>query len=269
MVLTGGPYKMFYHYLAVQPWEPGFHPARAKAPKTAVWVKLHGVPIVCFHEAICLYLGSKIGRPIKVDPTTLLAARGKFARVCIEVDLSQPLPSSVDLDLEELPQSLISVEFEGLHKICFQCGEFGHTENYCRFKNPGKASPVGNPRSKAMIELTQTLKPNPEENDMTFGPWMVQQRKPRRQQQPCRSVEPLAGKPTISPKVQDPHKPVTKNQAQSLAPKIIANFGSHESRSNRFAVMSELMGEETDLLNSNMVTEPSLAGSSPQTEEST
>ncbi|GKU91977.1 hypothetical protein SLEP1_g5773 [Rubroshorea leprosula] len=264
-----GPYKMFDHYLAVQPWEPGFHPARAKAPKTAVWVKLHGVPIVCFHEAICLYLGSKIGKPIKVDPTTLLAARGKFARVCIQVDLSQPLPSSVDLDLEELPQSLIPVEFEGLHKICFQCGEFGHTENYCRFKNPGKASPVGNPSSKAMIELTQTLKPNQEENDMTFGPWMVQQRKPRRQQQPRRSVEPSAGKPTISRKVQDPHKPITKNQAQSLAPKIIANSGSHESRSNRFAVMSELMGEETDLLNSNMVTEPSLAGSLPQTEEST
>ncbi|GLT94240.1 hypothetical protein SLE2022_119920 [Rubroshorea leprosula] len=51
MVLTGGPYKLFDHYLAVQPWEPGFHPARAKAPKTAVWVKLHGVPIVCFYEA--------------------------------------------------------------------------------------------------------------------------------------------------------------------------------------------------------------------------
>ncbi|GLT29389.1 hypothetical protein SLA2020_042610 [Shorea laevis] len=154
MVLTGGPYKLFDHYLAVQPWEPRFHPTRAKAPKTAVWVKLHGVPIACFYEAICLYLGSKIGKPIKVDPATLLATRGKFARVCVEVDLNQPLPSSVDLDLEGLPQSLISIEFEGLHKICFHCGEFGHAEDHCRYKNPRHSSFESKPCAKAMIELT-------------------------------------------------------------------------------------------------------------------
>ncbi|GLT34633.1 hypothetical protein SLA2020_091380 [Shorea laevis] len=90
-VLTGGPYKFFDHYLAVQPWEPSFHPARAKAPKTAVWVKLYGVPSMCFHEAIVLYLASKVGKPIKVDSITLLGTREKFARVCVEVDLSQQL----------------------------------------------------------------------------------------------------------------------------------------------------------------------------------
>ncbi|GLT37492.1 hypothetical protein SLA2020_506690, partial [Shorea laevis] len=177
MVLTGGPYKFFDHYLAVQPWEPSFHPARAKAPKTAVWVKLYGVPSMCFHEAIVLYLGSKLGKPIKVDSITLLGVREKFARVCIEVDLSQQLPSSVALDLEELPQSLILVEYEGLHKICFHCGEYGHTEDICHFKNPGKSIPVSNPNAQAMIKLTQALQPNPAENHMVFGPWMVQQRK--------------------------------------------------------------------------------------------
>ncbi|GKU99555.1 hypothetical protein SLEP1_g12387 [Rubroshorea leprosula] len=145
MILSGGPYKLFDHYLAVQPWEPGFNPTRAKAPKTAIWVKLHGVPIVCFYEVICLYLGSKIGKPIKVDPTTLLATQGKFAQVCIEVDLSQQLPSSVDLDLEELPQSLILVE------------------------NLEKSPPVNNPSARAIIELSQTLKPEAEENNMAFA----------------------------------------------------------------------------------------------------
>ncbi|GLT26186.1 hypothetical protein SLA2020_012690 [Shorea laevis] len=174
MVLTKGPYQMFGHYLAVQPWEPGFHPVGAKAPKTTVWVKLHGVLIVCFYEAICLFLSSKIGKPIKVDSVTLLATKGKFARVCVEVDLSQLLPSSVDLDLEGLPQSLIPIEFEGLHKICFSCGEFGHTEEHCRYMNPGQSPLVNNPYAKAMIELTQTLKPNSEGNNMIFGPCMVQ-----------------------------------------------------------------------------------------------
>ncbi|GLU08867.1 hypothetical protein SLE2022_257510 [Rubroshorea leprosula] len=122
-ILTGGPYKIFDHYLAVQPWEPNFQPSRAQLPKTAIWVHLYGVPMECFHEAAVLYLGNKIGHAIKVDRTTLLAARGEFARVCVEVDLNEPLPSMIDLDLEELPQSLSLVKYEGLHKIFFECGE--------------------------------------------------------------------------------------------------------------------------------------------------
>ncbi|GLT32896.1 hypothetical protein SLA2020_075270 [Shorea laevis] len=80
------------------------------------------------------------------------------------------LPSSVDLDLEGLPQSLIPVEFEGLHKICFHCGEFGHSENHCHYKNLGHPPHISNPSSKAMIELTLTLKPNSDDNNMVFGP---------------------------------------------------------------------------------------------------
>ncbi|GLT25060.1 hypothetical protein SLA2020_002140 [Shorea laevis] len=75
-VLRGGPYKLFDHCLAVQPWEPNFQPSRAKLPKTAVWVHFYGVPMECFHEAVVLYLGNKIGRAIKADRTTLLATRG-------------------------------------------------------------------------------------------------------------------------------------------------------------------------------------------------
>ncbi|GLU04793.1 hypothetical protein SLE2022_219240 [Rubroshorea leprosula] len=132
-VLTGGPYKFFDHYLAVQPWEPNFQPSRAKLPKTAIWVKLYEVPMECYHEASILYLGNKIRRAIKVYRTTLLATRGEFARVCVEVDLNAPLPAIVDLDLEELPQSLIFVEYEGLHKICFDYGEFGHKKDNCHY----------------------------------------------------------------------------------------------------------------------------------------
>lgn len=72
-----------------------------------------------YHEVAVLYLGNKLGRAIKVDRMTLLATRGEFTRVCIEVDLNESLPSMINLYLEELPQSLILVEYEGLHKICF------------------------------------------------------------------------------------------------------------------------------------------------------
>ncbi|GLT81333.1 hypothetical protein SLA2020_527230 [Shorea laevis] len=251
-VLTGGPYKMFDHYLAVQPWEPGFHPARAKAPKTAVWIKLFGVPILCFYEAICMYLGSKIGKPIKVDPTTLLATRGQFARVCVEVDLSQPLPSSVDLDLEDLPQSLILVEYEGLHRICFHCGEFGHKMEYCRLKNPEVALPMSNPNAKAMVELTQALKPESVDNNMIYGPWMVQQRKQRRrtpQRRPSASIPNDA--PTSEPLiVEASNLPPTAQPKTTALDKHVNPVSPPPLNANRFEAIADIMDEDPNLQSS-------------------
>ncbi|GLT62211.1 hypothetical protein SLA2020_348650 [Shorea laevis] len=137
----------------------------------------------CYHEASILYLGNKIGKAIKVDRTTLLATCGEFARVCVEVDLNAPLPAIVNLDLEELPQSLIFVEYEGLHKICFDCGEFGHKKDNCHYSQQmtqtvetatARVYPnqgVGNER-RIIPEIT--------DNCMTYGPWMVPKRKPRK-----------------------------------------------------------------------------------------
>ncbi|GKV27878.1 hypothetical protein SLEP1_g36998 [Rubroshorea leprosula] len=255
-----------HEFEIIDPWEPGFHPARAKAPKTAVWVKLFGVPILCFYEAICMYLGSKIGKPIKVDPTTLLATRGQYARVCVEVDLSQPLPSSVDLDLEDLPQSLILVDYEGLHKICFHCGEFGHKMEFCRFKNPGKPSPVSNPNAKTMVELTQSLKPDPVDNNMVFGPWMVQQKKQRRRSQPHRSAEQLTGGDGSS----QPLNTGNSNSVPSTSAKVVGldrrakSSAPTKSRTNRFEVIAEIMEEDSNLHISNKGKDTSMEGSAPQ-----
>ncbi|GLT62645.1 hypothetical protein SLA2020_352640 [Shorea laevis] len=252
MALIGGPYKFFNHYLAVQPWEPGFQPARAKAPKTAVWVKLHGVPSMCYQEAIVLYLASKLGKPIKVDSITLLGTREKFARVCIEVDLSQQLPSLVDLDLEELPQSLIMVEYEGLHKICFHCGEFGHTEETCRFKNPGQHAPLGNPNAETMVELTRALKLDSANHHMVFGPWMVQQRKPRRRSSATHNQGPVSS----SRAIQSPnpsHVPASTSRIPAKSGVVEGhdkNNGPKSTQQNRFEVIAELMDEDVDLLGS-------------------
>ena len=52
--------------------------------------------------------------------------RGRFARICVEVDLQKQL----------IPKILIrrrvnSVQYEGLHLICFSCGKFGHRKEAC------------------------------------------------------------------------------------------------------------------------------------------
>lgn len=61
-----------------------------------------------------------------MDKTTLTAARGKFARVCVEVHISKPLRSGYTLRGKHWP-----VQYEGLHTLCFNCGWLGHLSNTC------------------------------------------------------------------------------------------------------------------------------------------
>lgn len=55
-------------------------------------------------------VGSKLRKSVKVDDTTLLATRGRYVRVCIEIDLQKPLIPIVRIMGREQ-----SVEYEGLH----------------------------------------------------------------------------------------------------------------------------------------------------------
>lgn len=79
-----------------------------------------------FDEEALAEMGDLVGNTVKVDPISVEAYRGRYTRVCVEVDLSQPLlPSITVLDEPQL------VEYEGLHLICFSCGMYGHCSESC------------------------------------------------------------------------------------------------------------------------------------------
>lgn len=78
------------HYLTVRQWQSNFHPKIASIDKVLIWIRIPNLPIEYYDKNFLLRLGSCIGRPIKVDEATLQVARGKYARIYVEVDLSQP-----------------------------------------------------------------------------------------------------------------------------------------------------------------------------------
>lgn len=71
-------------------------------------------------------IAEKIGRPIKVDHATSLTNRGMFARMCIEVDITKPLKSKF-----MVKRKVMTVEYEGMHMICFHCGIYCHNKEGC------------------------------------------------------------------------------------------------------------------------------------------
>ncbi|KAK2442272.1 zinc ion binding / nucleic acid binding protein [Trifolium repens] len=163
--LEDGPWMIYDHYLIAREWSPNFHPSDATIEKAAVWVRIPDLPIEYYDAKVLHYIGDRISETVKVDRNTLFQERGKYARVCVEVDLNKPL-----LAMFELKGKIYKVEYEGLHMLCRFCGKFGHYVEGC----PEKKTPSNNARSTTDVEqVTENMA------DDTTGPWVVVQ-KPRR-----------------------------------------------------------------------------------------
>jgi hypothetical protein len=128
-VITGGPWLIFDHCLAVAHWTPEFASPNAKVDKTIVWVRFPGLNLVYYDESFLLAMASALGRPIKVDTNTLKIERGKFARVCVEIDLTMPVVGKIWVN-----GHWYKVQYEVLHLICTSCGCYGHLGRNCSSK---------------------------------------------------------------------------------------------------------------------------------------
>lgn len=125
-VMFNGPWIINDYYLHVRCWEPNFMAKMATIDSLFVWVRFPVIPVEYFNEKWLLRAGNRIGRSVKVDCTSLSVTRGKFARVCVEIDMTKPLKSGYTLRGRVWP-----MQYEGLHALCFHCGRYGHLSNIC------------------------------------------------------------------------------------------------------------------------------------------
>lgn len=130
-ILSEGPWMLFDHYLAVTRWSPEFVSPNAKIERTTVWIRFPGLNLVYYDESFLLALASAVGTPVRVDTNTLKVERGRFARICVEIDLNKPVVGKVWLN-----GYWYKVAYEGLHIICSNCGCYGHLTRNCKEPPP-------------------------------------------------------------------------------------------------------------------------------------
>ncbi|KAI5661200.1 hypothetical protein M9H77_20523 [Catharanthus roseus] len=85
------------HYLTVARWRPNFRPSTDVIFSTLVWVRFHEIPVEPLNEDILMTMRNKLGKAIKVDQTTINVSRGKYARVCVQIDLKKPMIPYISL----------------------------------------------------------------------------------------------------------------------------------------------------------------------------
>ncbi|KAL8150227.1 hypothetical protein V2J09_020035 [Rumex salicifolius] len=120
-VLTEGPWMIFGNYIVVRQWDPLFRLETDIIHTTYAWVRLSGLSMVLYEEHVLFGIAAAIGNPIRVDLNTLTTARGKFARICVEINITKPLLGSIMVNDEK-----VFLEYEGLDTICYGCGMYGH-----------------------------------------------------------------------------------------------------------------------------------------------
>jgi len=124
--LYNGHWMIADHYLTVRTWHPNFDPYEAKIDKVVVWVRLPDLAMGYYDNSVLWTIGNKIGKTLKVDRATSIGMRGNYARICVEVDLTKPLLAKF-----KFRRRVRCIMYEGLHLICFHCGQYGHKQETC------------------------------------------------------------------------------------------------------------------------------------------
>ncbi|MCH91040.1 hypothetical protein A2U01_0011964, partial [Trifolium medium] len=197
-VISGGPWMIYDHCVAIRPWTTDFISSQVQINKTHVWIRFPSLGMEYYDESLLLALATAVGRPIKVDIHTLDASRGKFARVCIEIDLDKPVVGKV-----WFRDFWYKVEYEGLHLLCQRCGIYGHVSRNCPPTDNAKKHTEADTSVKAAggVETTvPSVTESPPNTDMEsnkndinnedlYGDWLVVNRKKNRKSRPKNQEE--------------------------------------------------------------------------------
>lgn len=81
-----------------QKWKLGFDAKEVKVSHMTTWVRINGLNVEYFHTDIMGKIGNLIGTTVKVDAYTMSQVRGKFVRICVELDLAKPLTPFTEVE---------------------------------------------------------------------------------------------------------------------------------------------------------------------------
>ncbi|KAI9073371.1 hypothetical protein K1719_044650 [Acacia pycnantha] len=163
--LVGGPWVIADAYLNVARWKPEFNPKNERIDSVVAWVRIPDLPAPFFDKKFLLNLGNSIGKAIRLDILTAQRSRGKFARLCVELDLTKPLVPEFYVEGQ-----VLSVEYESLGSLCSKCGRVGHSHQGCEeFHKKGNESGMD-------LEEKGVQVPRGEDTGGDGGKWKIVQR---------------------------------------------------------------------------------------------
>ena len=112
-----GPWFIREHFLSIRPWVPNFRPSASDVSSIAVWVRLNELPIEYYQVEALKEIGSTIAIVLRIATHTAMESRGRYARICVQINVEKPLITALLIGNFEQP-----VIYESINRLCFSCG---------------------------------------------------------------------------------------------------------------------------------------------------
>ncbi|GKV12610.1 hypothetical protein SLEP1_g23732 [Rubroshorea leprosula] len=127
-VIQGSPWFIGPYFVTMRRWEPNFDPEEAlhTTTTTSVWAQLPNLSTDHYDPVTLRKIGNKVDPLLRVDAHTAHHTRGRYVRICVQIDLAQPVIKHVRIGKKK--QRVI---YEGVSALCFHCGRIGHRNNQC------------------------------------------------------------------------------------------------------------------------------------------
>ncbi|XP_062118927.1 uncharacterized protein LOC133832628 [Humulus lupulus] len=133
LVLEAGVLHFDRKPVIVRPWTTDLAHMRL-VKSVPLGMRLPGFGLQYWGTKCLSALVSTLGKPILVDKVTKDRSMMQFARVLVEIDITDEIPKSIQF-LNERDQLMEQfVEFEWLPTQCKNCKVYGHTESLCNRK---------------------------------------------------------------------------------------------------------------------------------------
>lgn len=111
-------------------------------------------------------IGQAIGPVLRIDAHTATESRGRFARICVQINFDKSL-----IKLIKIGGIKQTVQCEGLNSLCFSCGRVGHKLESCPYTT--RSSVKEDEREREVESDNSNTNGQMASHEQTYGPWVV------------------------------------------------------------------------------------------------
>ncbi|KAL3529455.1 hypothetical protein ACH5RR_008777 [Cinchona calisaya] len=115
-------------------WTPDFRP-NIESPVVPSWIVFIDLPVVYFVKIALFSIAQLVGNPLKIDISTATINCQNVAWVCIECNLTKPMPTRVYVVKEDDRVFCQKNVYNDFPSYCSNCYKVSHIMDECQLNN--------------------------------------------------------------------------------------------------------------------------------------